>query len=393
MTNSMPLEGIRVIDMTEALAGPYCGMMLGDMGADVIKVERAGAGDQARKWGPPFLEGESAYYLSTNRNKRGITVDIKDPNDLARLHKLLATADVFITNNPRIESLKRYKLDPDHLRSVNPRLIFAGLSGYGHTGPKANRGGYDLIAQGETGLMAITGGPDDGPMRFPTPISDITGGLYTTIGILNALYARDKAPRDNIAGGSGSGQFVDVSLVDAEMTWLANLGGSYLNAGQKPKKLGNEHPTITPYQPVRARDKEIIIAIGTQAVWERFYKILGLDEALMNERYATNELRNKQRPELIALIEEVLMTQDADYWIEQFVENQIPAGPINLPHEILEDDHTLARGMVVELEHPLVGTVRNIGNPIHLSETPPIYAKHPPMLGEHNEEVDGELEG
>lgn len=386
MTSSAPLEGIRVIDMTEALAGPYCAMMLGDMGADVIKVERAGAGDQARKWGPPFLESESAYYLSTNRNKRGITVDIKDPDDLARLHKLLETADVFITNNPRIESLKRYKLDPDHLRAINPKLIFSALSGYGHTGPKANRGGYDLIAQGETGLMAITGGPEDGPMRFPTPISDITGGLYSTIGILNALYARDKAE-----GGSGSGQFLDVALVDSEMTWLANLGGSYLNAGQKPKKMGNQHPTITPYQPVRAKDKDIIIAIGTQAVWGRFYKILDLDEALVASRYATNEQRNEHREELITLIEEVLMTQNADHWIEQFVAHQIPAGPINLPDEILEDAHTLARGMVVEMDHPLVGTVRNIGNPINLSETPVTYRQHPPMLGEHNDEIDEEL--
>lgn len=386
MTSSMPLEGIRVIEMTEALAGPYCAMMLGDMGADVIKVERAGSGDQARKWGPPFLESESAYYMSTNRNKRGITVDIKDPDDLARLHKLLETADVFITNNPRLESLKRYKLDPDYLRSINPKLIFSALSGYGHTGPKANRGGYDLIAQGETGLMAITGGPEDGPMRFPTPISDITGGLYTTIGILNALYSRDKT-----AGGSGSGQFLDISLIDSEMTWLANLGGSYLNAGQKPKKMGNQHPTITPYQPVRAKDKDIIIAIGTQAVWGRFYKILDLDEALVASRYATNEQRNENRDELIALIEEVLMTKNADHWIDQFVAHQIPAGPINLPDEILEDEHTLARGMVVEMEHPLVGAIRNIGNPINLSETPVTYRQHPPMLGEHNDEIDEEI--
>ncbi|PWQ94740.1 CaiB/BaiF CoA transferase family protein [Leucothrix arctica] len=386
MTSSMPLEGIRVIDMTEALAGPYCAMMLGDMGADVIKVERTGSGDQARKWGPPFLESESAYYMSTNRNKRCITVDIKDPDDLARLHKLLETADVFITNNPRLDSLKRYKLDPDYLRSINPKLIFSALSGYGHTGPKANRGGYDLIAQGETGLMAITGGPEDGPMRFPTPISDITGGLYSTIGILNALYARDKK-----AGGSGSGQFLDVALVDSEMTWLANLGGSYLNAGQKPKKMGNQHPTITPYQPVRAKDKDIIIAVGTQAVWGRFYKILDLDEALVASRFATNEQRNEHRDELIALIEEVLMTQNADHWIDQFVAHQIPAGPINLPDEILEDEHTLARGMVIEMDHPLVGTVRNIGNPINLSETPVTYRKHPPMLGEHNDEIDEEI--
>ncbi|MEM7131549.1 MAG: CoA transferase [Chloroflexota bacterium] len=385
MTHPQPLDGILVIDMTEALAGPYCAMMLGDMGADVIKIERAGTGDQARKWGPPFVEGESAYYLSVNRNKRSMALDIKNADDLAELHKLLAKADVFITNNPRIESLKRYQLDPDHLREINPRLVYAALSGYGHSGPKANRGGYDLIAQGETGLMAITGGPDDGPMRFPTPISDITAGLYTTIGITNALYARDKEKT-----GSGKGQFIDVALVDAELTWLANIGGSYLIAGKKPKKLGNEHPTITPYQPIRTQDKEIIIAIGTEAVWARFCKVLGIEETIMQEaRFATNADRNEYRGELIPLLEEILMTKPAEHWIDAFVASQIPAGPINFPDEILEDEHIHARGMVVDLEHPSVGPIRNIGNPIHMSETPPTYRKHPPLLGEHNDEITG----
>lgn len=385
---ALPLNGIRVIDMTEAMAGPYCAMMLGDLGADVIKIERAAAGDQARHWGPPFIEGESAYFMSVNRNKRSLALHIKEPDDLKTLHELLATADVFMTNNPRLESLKRYQLDPDHLRSVNPRLIFAALSGYGHTGPKANRGGYDVIAQGETGLMAITGGPDDGPIRFPTPISDITAGLYTCIGITNALYARDKAD-----GGTGEGQFIDVSLVDAEMTWLANIGGSYLMAGKIPKKLGNEHPTITPYQPVQAKDKQIIIAVGTEAVWQRFCKILGIEETIMTDpRFATNTQRNAHRPELIALLEEILMTQTADYWIDQFVAHKIPAGPINYPQDILEDEHTLARGMVIDLEHPLVGPIKNIGNPIQMSDTPPSYRLPPPLLGEHNDDIQTELE-
>lgn len=386
MSNRQPLDGILVIDMTEALAGPYCAMMLGDMGADVIKIERAGTGDQARKWGPPFVAGESAYYMSVNRNKRSVALDIKNADDLQTLHDLLIKADVFVTNNPRIESLKRYRLDPDHLRALNPRLVYAAISGYGHTGPKANRGGYDLIAQGETGLMAITGGPDDGPMRFPTPISDITAGLYTTIGITNALYARDRAD-----GGTGKGQFVDVSLVDAEMTWLANIGGSYLIAGKKPTKLGNQHPTITPYQPVRTKDKEIIIAIGTEAVWARFCQVLGVEETIMQDpRFASNTDRNAHRAELISLLEEVLVTRKADYWIDAFVANQVPAGPINYPDEILDDEHTHARGMVVSLDHPVAGTIRNVGNPIHMSETPPTYRKHPPLLGEHNDEVKRE---
>ena len=206
---SSPLRNIRVLEMTEALAGPYCSMMLGDLGADVIKIERRGTGDQSRSWGPPFLEGESAYFLSVNRNKRSLELDIKDSDDRQILYELMQGADVFITNIPRMESLKRAKLDPETIRQQNPRLIYSAISGYGHTGPKAGRSGYDVIAQGESGLMALTGGPDDGPMRFPSAMSDITAGIYSLIGILAALYSRD-----NALDGSGLGQFIDVARVE-----------------------------------------------------------------------------------------------------------------------------------------------------------------------------------
>src|SRR5258706_2231699 len=228
--------------MTEALAGPYCAMLLGDLGADVVKVERPGDGDQARGWGPPFLEGESAYFLSVNRNKRSIELDIKQPADLAVLQKLIGRADVFLTNNPRLESLTRSELDPDTLRSRNRRLVYGAISGYGHTGPKANRSGYDIIAQGEAGLMALTGPPEGGPSRFPSPMADISGGIYTCLGVLAALYARD-----NRANGSGRGQLVDVALVDAQLSWLANIGASHFSTGTRPPRLGNAHPTGTPY--------------------------------------------------------------------------------------------------------------------------------------------------
>jgi crotonobetainyl-CoA:carnitine CoA-transferase CaiB-like acyl-CoA transferase len=254
--------------MTEALAGPYCSMLLGDLGADVIKVERPGVGDQSRAWGPPFLEGESAYYLSVNRNKRSIELDIKKSEDLSVLHSLLATADVFLTNLPRMASLERAGIDPEVALQRNPRLVFAAISGYGHSGPKAGRSGYDLIAQGEAGSMALTGEPGDGPMRFPTPMADITAGIYATTGILSALYERDKA-----AGGSGEGQFIDISLVDSQVTWLANVGGTYFANGERPPKMGNLHPSITPYQPMRARDRVIIVAVGTERLWERFCKV------------------------------------------------------------------------------------------------------------------------
>jgi len=378
------LENIRVLEMTEALAGPYCAMMLGDLGADVIKIERPGIGDQARQWGPPFIKGEAAYFLSVNRNKRSLALDIKSDPGLRVLHQLIARSDVFITNIPRMDSLKRARIDYDTLCAFNPRLIYVAISGYGHTGPKAGRGGYDVVAQGEAGLMAITGDATQGPMRFPSAMADITAGLYALIGILTALYTREK---------TGRGQFIDVALVDSQVTWLANLAGSYFATGQRPKKIGNSHPTVTPYQPVQCKDKMIIVAVGTEPLWERFCKVLGIEATLMRDaRFATNPVRNEHRSELIPLIEKILVTRNADEWIEQFVANEIPAGPINFPDEILNDAQLIAREMIVELEHPLIGIVKSLGNPIHLSATPPTYRRYPPRLGEHNAEILKELE-
>ena len=380
-----PLENIRVLEMTEALAGPYCGMMLGDLGADVIKIERPGIGDQSRHWGPPFVQAESAYFLSVNRNKRSLELDIKEQGDLAVLHRLVARSDVFITNIPRMTSLKNAKIDPESFRQINPRLIYAAISGYGHTGPKASRGGYDIIAQGEAGLMALTGEPEGAPSRFPTPMADISAGIYTVMGIQAALYARDT--RD-----PGVGQFIDVSLVDAQTTWLANIGGSYFADGERPARLGNAHPTISPYQPLRARDKEIIVAVGTERLWERFCGVLGVADTLMvDPRFATNPQRNQHRDELIALLEEIMGTRDADEWLDDFVDNDIPSGPINFPDQTLTDEHLVARGMIVELEHPSLGVIKSIGNPIMMSGKGPTYRRYPPRLGEHNAEIRAEL--
>ncbi len=380
-----PLENIRVLEMTEALAGPYCGMMLGDLGADVIKIERPGIGDQSRHWGPPFVQEESAYFLSVNRNKRSLELDIKEQGDLAVLHRLVARSDVFITNIPRMTSLENAKIDPESFRQINPRLIYAAISGYGHTGPKASRGGYDIIAQGEAGLMALTGEPEGAPSRFPTPMADISAGIYTVMGIQAALYARDT--RD-----PGVGQFIDVSLVDAQTTWLANIGGSYFADGERPARLGNAHPTISPYQPLRARDKEIIVAVGTERLWERFCGVLGVADTLMvDPRFVTNPLRNQHRDELIALLEEILGTRDADEWLNDFVDSGIPSGPINFPDQTLTDEHLVARGMIVELEHPSLGVIKSIGNPIMMSGKGPTYRRYPPRLGEHNAEIRAEL--
>ena len=381
--NSSPLAGIKVVDMTEALAGPYCAMLLGDLGADVIKVERPGTGDQARAWGPPFLEGESAYFLSVNRNKRSIELDVKSAEHRRLLHRLIARADVFLTNNPRLESLRRAELDPERLHALRPELVYAALSGYGHTGPKANRGGYDIIAQGEAGLMALTGPPDGGPSRFPSPMADISGGIYATIGILAALYARDRS-----GVGTGRGTFLDIALVDAQTTWLANLAGSYFATGERPARLGNEHPTVTPYQPMRARDKTLIVAVGNERLWAKFCEILGVTDTLMTDpRFATNAERNVHRAALIPLLEQRLVARDADDWVESFVAAGIPAGPINFPDDTLNDPHIAARGMIVELEHPLIGVVRSLALPVRFSGAGPTYRRYPPRLGEHNEEI------
>ncbi len=386
MNARAPLENIRVLEITEALAGPYCSMMLGDLGADVIKIERPGVGDQSRHWGPPFLQGESAYFLSVNRNKRSLELDIKAPEDLAVLHQLVARSDVFITNIPRMTSLKNARIDPDTLRQINPRLIYAAISGYGHSGPKASRGGYDIIAQGEAGLMALTGEPEGAPSRFPTPMADISAGIYTVMGIQAALYARDT--RDPAVG-----QFIDVSLFDAQTTWLANIGGSYFANGERPARLANVHPTVCPYQPLRARDKVITVAVGTERLWERFCGVLGVADTLMvDPRFATNPQRNQHRDELIALLEEIMGTRDADEWLDDFVDNDIPSGPINFPDQTLTDEHLVARGMIVELEHPSLGAIKSIGNPIMMPGNGPTYRRHPPRLGEHNAEIRAELD-
>lgn len=384
---SSPLAGLRVLEMTEALAGPYCAMMLGDLGADVIKIERPGIGDQSRRWGPPFVDSESAYYLSVNRNKRSLELDIKDPGDLAALHQLVEASDVFITNNPRLESLERNRLDPATLSGLNPRLVYAAISGYGHTGPKAGRPGYDVIAQGAAGLMALTGEPGDGPIRVPTPMADLSAGIYCLIGIQSALYARD-----NAATGTGEGQVVDVALLDSQVTWLANIAGSFFATGERPPKMGNLHPTITPYQPLRTRDKMIIVAVGTERLWQRFCAVLGLEDTLMNDpRFDSNPQRNANREELIPLVEETLRQADAESWSERLVAEGVPAGPINFPDQTLADEQLAARGMIVELEHPLLGPIRSLGCPLHLSAAGPTYRRHPPRLGEHNDEIRAEL--
>src|SRR5579863_4556475 len=374
------LDAIRVIELTEALAGPYCAMLLGDFGADVIKIERPGTGDQSRGWGPPFVGNVSAYFLAANRNKRSITLDYDDPHGTETLQRLIDTADVFISNQPSLASLRKRGIDPETLRAKYPRLIHCSITGYGFSGPKAQRPGYDILAQAETGVMSFTGEPDGGPMRYPIAIADMTCGMYAAMGILAALYAREK---------TGRGQFLDMALLDSQLTWLANVGSSYLNAKATPKRWGNAHPSIVPYEVFRGADgRSFVVGVGTEALWKKFVRLMKPEGGVgQDERFRTNALRTQNRTELIPLLQKMFDTQPASVWLEQLAAAEIAAAPINTVEEAVNDSQTLARNMIVQLEHPALGIARSIGNPIKFSETPVSYRLPPPMLGEHTSEI------
>jgi crotonobetainyl-CoA:carnitine CoA-transferase CaiB-like acyl-CoA transferase len=380
MSMTSILDSVRVVDLSEALAGPYCAMLLGDFGADVIKVERPQTGDQSRGWGPPFVGTESAYYLATNRNKRSITLNYDHPRGAEILQRLLARADVFITNQPSRASLQKRAIDPETLRAKYPRLIHCSITGYGFTGPKAERPGYDILAQAEAGLMSITGEPDGGPMRYPIAIADMTCGMYAAMGILGALFAREK---------SGCGQFLDMTLFDSQLTWLANIGSSYLNANVSPQRWGNMHPSVVPYQVFRGSDaRYFVVGVGSEVLWKKFVLLLNVEATLgADQRFLTNALRSTHRTELVSLLQERFNDQPMATWLEQFARAGIPAAPINGVPEALNDAQTLARGMIVQLEHPSLGEVRSIANPIKFSNTPVTYRLPPPLLGEHTTQI------
>ncbi len=380
----LPLDGLRVLDLTRALAGPFCTMMLGDLGADVIKLERPGRGDESRGWGPPFVgapygpyPGVSAYFLSTNRNKRSITVNMRSSQGQDIVRRLAAVSDVLVENF-RTGALAKMGLGYHQLREVNPRLVYCSISGYGRTGPYAERPGYDVVIQAEGGFMGITGPEEGPPYRVGVPIVDITAGMFASTAILAAMRARD---------ATGEGQRVDVSLLDSQVALLTNVASNYLVGGAEHRRLGNAHPNIAPYEAFPARDKWFVLAAGNEALWERLCNVIGQPELRDDPRFRDNGGRVSNRPALREVLCSAFRARPAAEWLAEFRAAGLPCGPINTIPEVFEHPQREARELVVEAEHPVAGRVRFPGFPYKFSGSPASIRRAPPGLGEHTDEV------
>jgi crotonobetainyl-CoA:carnitine CoA-transferase CaiB-like acyl-CoA transferase len=369
------LSDVVVIDLSRVLAGPYCTMMLGDMGATVIKVEQPGKGDDTRHFGPPYVAGESAYYLGLNRNKRSITMDFNDPQHKKRLLELVNTATVLVENF-RPGTLERQGLGYETLRAMNPGLIYCSISGYGHDGPYAMRPGYDFVAQAESGIMSVTGDIEGEPQRVGSPVADISAGMFACISILAALHVREK---------TGEGQRIDISLLEAAVSLLGNVSSNYLISGEEAVRYGNGHPNIVPYQAFRTQDGYIVVSCGNDRIYQTFCHLLGREDLATDPRFATNPQRVRNRKELVPILQEVFLQRKTDDWLTELRAVGIPCGPINTVSQVFSDPQLQARGFVWECEHPTAGTIKLSGSPIRLSETPTRLYKAPPLLGEDND--------
>jgi len=372
-----PLAGIRVLDLTRALSGPFATMILGDLGADVIKVEDVWHGDDTRRWGPPFQGDDAASFLSVNRNKRGLSVNMKEPQGREVVTRLAATSDVMIENF-RPGTAARLGLGYDELARQNPRLIYASISGYGQTGPSAPLPGYDAVAQAVSGMMSVTGEPDGEPVRSGTSLADVGAGMWALIGILAALHARE---------ASGQGQLVDVSLLDGQVAWLTYVAGKYFATGVTPGRHGSAHESLTPYQVLPTADAPLMVAVGSDGLWRRFAEATGLAELADDPRFATNPDRVHNRDTLIPLITETLAGRGCAEWTDLLNAAGVPAGPVNTVPAALEHPQVAAREMVTEIEHPGAGTVKMLGSPIKLSAQPTAIRRPPPTLGQHTDEI------
>ena len=391
-TNASSLSGLRVLDMSRVLAGPWVGQTLGDLGAEVIKIERPGAGDDTRSWGPPYLKTrdgaettEAAYYLCANRNKKSVTIDITKSDGQEIVRRLAAKSDVLVENY-KVGGLKRYGLDYPSLREINPRLIYCSITGFGQAGPYAHRAGYDFLIQAMGGLMSITGRGDGeegaGPQKVGVAITDIVTGLYATVGILAALARRQQ---------TGKGQHVDMALLDAQIASLANQNMNFLTTGIAPVRLGNSHPNIVPYQDFPTADGGIVVAVGNDRQFANLCAVLAHPEWALDTRFATNRTRVANRAALVPLLQGVTTTKATAEWVAALEPVGVPCGPVNTLAEVFSDPHVRARGLEITMPHPLSGEVKLVGNPLRMSESPVRYDAAPPTLGQHTSEVLGEL--
>ena len=382
------LSHLRVLDLSRVLAGPWSGQILADLGAEVIKVERPGNGDDTRAWGPPFLKDaygenttEAAYYLSANRNKQSVTIDFTQPEGQRLVRELAAKSDILIENF-KVGGLAAYGLDYGSLKALNPKLIYCSITGFGQTGPYAKRAGYDFMIQGLGGLMSLTGRPEGdegaGPVKVGVALTDILTGLYSTVAILAALAHRDQG---------GGGQHIDMALLDVQVACLANQAMNYLTTGVAPKRLGNAHPNIVPYQDFPTADGDFILTVGNDGQFRKFAEVVGQPQWADDPRFKTNALRVANRAVLIPLIRQATVFKTTAEWVTQLERAGVPCGPINDLSQVFADPQVQARGLAVELPHPLAGLVPQVASPIRLSATPVEYRNAPPLLGEHTLEV------
>lgn len=380
-----PLDGLRVFDMTRILAGPSATQILGDMGAEIIKIEKPEAGDDTRKWGPPFLQdkngedtNESAYYLSCNRNKKSITLDYTKPDGLALAKKLIAQSDILIENY-KCGSLAKYGLSYDDLKNDYPQLIYCSLTGFGQTGPYKDRAGYDFLIQGMGGIMSLTGPADGDPYKVGVAVADLMAGQYALNGILAALYHREK---------TGQGQFVDIGLLDTQVAWLSNAAQYYLTSGTITPRMGNAHPTIVPYEAFPAQDGYIILAVGNDKQFADFCRFAGCENLSTDPRFAENKNRVRNRDDLIPVLRDIISQHPQDHWINGLEKNGVPCGPVNNLEQVFENPQVLSRDMKINVPHTDANTpIDLVGNPVKLSKTPVTYRTAPPTLGQHTDTV------
>ena len=390
-----PLDGIKALDLTRALAGPFCTLMLGDYGADVIKIEMPGSGDDTRKWGPPFIGAESAYFLSVNRNKRSLTLNLRDEKAQRIFRQLAADADVIVENfTPGVMS--RFNLGYDDIRAINPAIVYCSISGFGATGPYRSRPAYDQIMQGISGLMSITGDLDGDPQKVGIAVTDIGAGMWAAFAIMAALYHRGRGNDSDSNGGGadgdnngkGVGQHIDISMLDAQVAWMTYQAGYYFATGEAPKRLGAAHPTLVPYQAFMGKDgKYFNVAVGSDRLWERFCAGIGRLDLKDHPDYADNGARVQSRARLVPLLQEYFLTRDADEWVADLQAASVPAGPINDLADVFGDEQVRHREMLLEMPHPTLGSIKQTGLPLKFSATPGGLEQPPPLLGEHNRPI------